>query len=114
MGCMSGDPGVGRRIPDPGFGGDAGQPGPALAAALTAYAEGTGSYVEALAAVRGARLLVPVVAVLGDVEMDASGLAHDKASDMATVLPRGADGRMALLAFTGTPALQVWDPQARP
>ena len=33
---------------------------------------------------------------------------------MATVLLQGADGRMALLAFSGTPALQAWDPQARP
>jgi hypothetical protein len=33
---------------------------------------------------------------------------------MAAVLMRGRDGRLALLAFTGTSALQQWDPQARP
>jgi hypothetical protein len=33
---------------------------------------------------------------------------------MATVLLQGADGRMALLAFTGTPALTAWNPEARP
>ena len=105
---------TGRTIPDPGFAGDHGEPGTALAAALAAYAEGSGSQVDALAAVRGSRLLVPVVAVLGEVEVDDQGLAHDKTSDMATVLLRGADGRMALLAFSGMPALQAWDPQARP
>lgn len=104
----------GRPIPDPGFAGDHGEPGDALAAALTAYAGGSGSHVEALAAVRGSRLLVPVVAVLGEVEVDEQGLAHDKTSDMATVLLRGADGRMALLAFSGLPALRAWDPEARP
>jgi hypothetical protein len=113
----------GRTIPDPGFAGDHGEPGAALAAALAAYAAGTGSHVDALAAVQASRLLVPVVAVLGDVEVDDQGpdhegpdhdRAHDKTSDMATVLLQGADGRMALLAFSGLPALQAWDPQARP
>ena len=37
-----------------------------------------------------ARVLVPVVAVLGEVEVDEAGLAHDKTSDMATVLMRRA------------------------
>ena len=104
----------GRTIPDPGFAGDHGEPGQALCAALTAYAAGTGSQVDALAAVRASRLLVPVVAVLGEVEVDARGLARDKTSDMATVLLQGADGRMALLAFSGMPALLAWDPEARP
>ncbi len=104
----------GRTIPDPGFPGDAGEAAPALRAALAAYADGTGSHVDALAAVRDARLIVPVVAVLGESETDERGLVHDKSSDMATVLLQGADGRMALLAFTSTDALHAWDPQARP
>ena len=33
---------------------------------------------------------------------------------MATVLVRGSDDRLALLAFTGLDALQRWDPEARP
>ena len=53
-----------------------------------------------------ARLLVPVVAVAGEVEVDEQGLAHDKSSDMATVLLTGRDGRTALLAFTGTESLR--------
>ena len=60
------------------------------------------------------RLLVPVVAILGEVEHDEQGLAHDKTSDMAAVLMTGRDGRKALLAFTGSAALQAWDPSARP
>lgn len=103
-----------RTIPDPGFAGDRGDPGAALTAALTAYAEGRGSQVDALAAVRESRLLVPVVAMLGESEVDERGLTHDKTSDMATVLLTGADGRLALLAFSGLPALHAWDPQARP
>ena len=57
---------------------------------------------------------MPVVAVLGEVEYDAAGLARDKTSDMATVLIQGADGRLALLAFTGIRPLPAWNPDARP
>jgi len=52
--------------------------------------------------------------VLGEVEVDEQGLAHDKSSDMAAVLLTGADGRLALLAFSGTAAMAAWDPAARP
>ncbi len=101
-------------IPDPGFPGDLGVAAPVVRAALAAYADGSGTQVDALAAVRTARLLVPVVAVLGEAEVDADGRLRDKTSDMASVLLRGADGRLALLAFTGLDSLHAWDPSARP
>jgi hypothetical protein len=104
-----------RRIPDPGFAGDTGEVPAAVAAALAAYAvDPRGAYVQVLAALQDARLLVPVVALLGEVEHDEAGLAHDKTSDMAAVLLQGADGRLALLAFTGTASLAAWNPEARP
>lgn len=93
---------------------DDGAADPALRASLAAFAEGGAEYPAVLAALAGARVLVPVVALLGEVEYDDAGLAHDKTSDMATVLLTGADGRRALLAFSGTDALQQWDPEARP
>lgn len=110
-----------RTIPDPGFAGDDGSVAPEVEAALTAYArDPSGEQPAALATLQHARLLVPVVAVLGEVEHDKSGLAPptavggDKSSDMATVLMQGRDGRMALLAFTGTEAMRRWNPASRP
>jgi hypothetical protein len=108
------DPTQSRVIPDPGFAGDDGAAAPELEAALTAWERDPTAYVEALSALQRSRLLVPVLAVLGEVEYDDAGLAREKDSDMATVLVQGADGRLALLAFTGTDALTRWDPQARP
>jgi SseB protein N-terminal domain len=107
-----------RTIPDPGFAGDVGAVDPGLAAALAAYgqadAEGAAEAHHAvLAVLQDTRLLVPVVAMLGEVEYD-QGLAREKSSDMAAVLMTGRDGRTALLAFTGTPALMQWNPVARP
>jgi hypothetical protein len=104
-----------RTIPDPGFAGDDGAAAPKVTAALASYAgDPDGRHSATLAVLQHARLLVPVTAVVGEVEHDEQGLAHDKSSDMATVLMRGQDGRMALLAFTGTEALRRWDPAGRP
>lgn len=105
---------VERLIPDPGFAGDTGAADEALQSALAAYARGDRSHGEVLLVLQDVRLLVPVVAVLGEVEHDEQGLAHDKSSDMAVVLVRGADGRVALLAFTSTDTLSRWSADARP
>jgi hypothetical protein len=99
----------GGAVPD-----DTGAADPGLTAALTAYAADPAREPEVLAALAEARLLVPVVAELGETDPGPDGLVHDKSSDMAAVLMRGPDGRLALLAFTGLDAMQRWDPDARP
>ena len=103
-----------RTIPDPGFADDTGAVDPRVSGVLADHAAGAASSGAVLAVLQDARLLVPVVAVLGEVEVDEHGLAHDKTSDMATVLLTGRDGRQALLAFTGREAMERWDPEARP
>ncbi len=101
-------------IPDPGFAGDEGAADPEVLRALSAASADPAAYPAAVAALSRSRVLVPVVALLGEVEYDENGLAHDKTSDMAAVLMTGADGRLALLAFTGTGSLTAWNPEARP
>lgn len=98
-----------RRLALTGFDDDDGSADAALAEALAQRDQGA-----ILAAVTKARLLVPVVAMLGEVEYDERGLAHDKTSDMAVALLQGQDGRNALLAFTSTESLHRWSPEARP
>ncbi|MFC7307804.1 SseB family protein [Streptomyces monticola] len=104
-----------KNIPDSGFSDDDGSADPRLTAALADWAENRsretgGRVLEALA---GARLLVPVVAVLGEVETDENGLKREKTSDMAVPTLKAGD-RTALPAFTSTEALALWDPEARP
>jgi hypothetical protein len=105
---------TGRRLQGSDYPEDDGTVTEEVAAALSAYAAGSADHAAALAALAEARVLVPVVAVLGEVEHDEAGLARDKTSDMAAVLLTGADGRLALLAFTSTSAMAAWDPAARP
>ena len=99
--------GDGRRVDAPSaFAGDDGRADPVLRQALeSGDAEGT------LARLRqGARLLVPIVAVLEEIDEDGA----DKSSHMASVSLVQADGRRGLLAFTSIDTLMAWDPLARP
>ncbi|MFD8208596.1 SseB family protein [Streptomyces sp. NPDC059695] len=103
-----------KNIPDPGFSEDDGTADPRLAAALAAWAEDRTAHGPVLEALKEARLLVPVVAVLGEVETDpVTGLKQEKTSDMAVPTLTAGD-RRALPAFTSTAALALWDPAARP
>ncbi|MDQ3628719.1 MAG: SseB family protein [Actinomycetota bacterium] len=102
-----------RTIPDAGFAGDDGAPDPALADALAAYAR-NGRSAPAVVELGRSRLLVPVVAVLGESGADERGRSIDKSADMAAVSLTGRDGRRALLVFTGTEAMRAWDGSARP
>ena len=105
---MSGEPRLspgGQR-----FRGDAGAADAALAAALDAYWEGQGSERAALVALAGARLLVPVVAILTEQDEDGG----EKSSEMALPTLVGHDGRLAITAFTCVDALARWRPDARP
>ncbi|MFD0313842.1 SseB family protein [Streptomyces flavalbus] len=102
-----------KNIPDPGYSDDDGSADPALSAALAAWAADRTAEGPVLQALKGTRLLVPVVAVLGEVEEDENGLRREKTSDMAVPTLK-AQGRTALPAFTSTDALARWDPAARP
>ena len=96
---------VGRR-----WAGDAGDPDPAVRAALTGVHD-PDSYLRAVAALCTGRLLLPIVASGDDA---GSGPDPDRHAEMAAVSLRGTDGRLALLAFTGLDALRAWNPAARP
>lgn len=118
-----------KNIPDSPFSDDDGSADPALSAALAAWAEDRTAEAPVLGALKDARLLVPVVAVLGEVEEDSEeerearwkggggrregGLRREKTSDMAVPTLKAGD-RTALPAFTSTESLARWDPQARP
>ncbi len=97
---------------DPRYRADRGETDPAVAAALTAYAAGTGGEHAVLLALADSRLLVPVVAVLGD-DLPEPG-AGEKTSEMAMPAIVGRDGRRAIPAFTSADAVNRWRPAARP
>lgn len=109
----AGTPWAGRTLPAGGFGGDLGEPDASLVAALAAARAGTADAHAVVAALAAARVLVPVVAVLGEGAQAVHGTA-DKQADMALMTLTGADGRRALPVFTGLESLAAWDAAARP
>lgn len=106
---------AGKTIPTHGFGSDRGDADGDLLAALRALRSEPSEQAEtaAMAQVADSRWLVPVLAVATEVE-EVDGLAHDTASDMATVTLTSPDGQRALPAFSSLAALAEWDPSARP
>lgn len=119
-----------RTIPDSGFAGDDGSAPKRLTEALSVYQQDPdGGYLPALAALCGARLLVPVLAVLGEVpatsdpggpgvpeeeKASAMPVSSSERVEMAAVLIQRPDGRKALLAFTSSQSLTGWNADARP
>ncbi|MEU7897832.1 SseB family protein [Nonomuraea sp. NPDC049152] len=101
-------------IPQPLVPGDDGSADASVAAALAAFSVGTADATAVLSALSGARLLVPVVALLTESEVGAHGLQQEKESEMALPKLVGKDGREAVIAFTGVEALTRWRPDARP
>ncbi|MFB7945994.1 SseB family protein [Kitasatospora phosalacinea] len=103
-----------KNIPNPGFAEDDGTADPALAAALTAWQQDPATEPDLLAALTSSRLMVPIVALLGEVEVDANGHKHEKTSDMAVPVVEAPDGRRALPAFTSLATMAAWRADARP
>jgi hypothetical protein len=101
-------------IPQPLDPGDDGTAAPAVVDALTAYGHGRADTSDVLTALIGARLLVPVVALLTESETGEHGLRQEKESEMALPKLVGKDGREAVVAFTGTEAMARWRADARP
>jgi hypothetical protein len=115
----------GRLLQSTGFEGDDGSAEPALIAALAAARRDEAAVYPAYTALTGRRVLVPVIAVLGESEAagtlgpDGKALRRDKDSDMAVITLVAGDGIKALPAFTSVQALAEWAgeagyPQARP
>jgi len=102
---------TGAEVPHTDFADDDGTPNLAVRLALASFAhERTDETAKALIGTLAAhRLLVPVVAQVDSIE---AGVEKD--SSLHSVEFVSDDGRRALLAFTGTDALELWNADARP
>ena len=102
---------TGAEIPEPDFKDDDGSPDPYLRSVLRSYAESATaeSARNLLDALIDGRLLIPVVS-----EIDSMEDGVEKDSHMTSVEFHAADGRRALLAFSGIDSLAEWNPDARP
>lgn len=120
----AGVPWAGRTLTGQPFAGDDGSTDPELLAALASWRDRGDSnqtdqaaLVDVVRAWAPTRVLVPIVAVLGEGEDLRSAAEHgqgDKSADMALVTITGQDGRRILPTFSSTAALTAWNSTARP
>lgn len=110
----AGTPFAGREFHPNPLAGDDGEAAPALLAALERLRAGDGGEPEVIEALRGARLLVPLMAVRGNEGVGPHGQVVDKTQELSIVTVTAPDGRAVLPAFSSVAALTEWNPAARP
>ena len=93
---------------------DDGSADPTLAFAIDDFKAGKALAETVIAALAKARLLVPLVANLGEAGEGAHGQVVDKSADLSIVSVTSPDGQVALPVFSSVASMQVWNPKARP
>jgi len=110
----AGQPWAGRSFQPNARAGDDGTADPALLAALAAFRAGESGQGAVVEALRGVRLLVPLLAEAGEVGLTPEGRVVDKTQELSLVTVRTPTGRTAIPAFTSVAAMQAWNALARP
>lgn len=106
----AGVPWEGREFSQNQWSNDDGSCPPALAEAL----EGEVSVAAVVAALRSQRLLVPLIAQLGEGELGPNGLVVDKSADLSIVAVSTPDGGSAIPVFSSVVTMSHWRTDARP
>lgn len=82
--------------------------------ALTRFRGGEVGEAAVVDAFRGSRLLIPLVARLGESGVGEHGHTVDKSAELSIVTVAGPDGRNVMPVFSSVEAMRVWNPKARP
>ncbi len=110
----SGVPWEGREFAPNPHAGDDGLTPSAVAAAVTAFRDGSELFSELAAALAESRALIPLVTHSGD-EFDADNpVMEDKVQELAVVTVAGPSGEKVLPVFTSVESMRAWNRDARP
>ena len=112
----AGRPWAGRSFQSNPHASDDGRMPAELATALERFRAGDAGQADVVAAFGTSRLLIPLLAELGDggTEVGAHGHAVDKSQELSIVTVEGPDGRRVLPVFGSVEAMSRWNPVARP
>ncbi|MET4704471.1 hypothetical protein ABIB54_001957 [Frigoribacterium sp. UYMn621] len=114
MSDSAGMPWEGRRFEHGASSDDDGSAPAALSLALDQFAAGEIGSAGVVDAIRGSRLLIPLVAQLGESGIGDHGHAVDKSAELSIVTVAGPDGRNVMPVFSSVEAMGRWKPLARP
>ena len=110
----AGVPWEGRELEENRFAGDDGSAPKEFVNAISGFRSGDLGQADVVDAVRVSRLLVPLLAQLGESEIGANGLKVDKSAELSIVTVKSPDEQDALVVFSSVAAMQRWNPTARP
>ncbi|MHA6668635.1 SseB family protein [Homoserinimonas sp. A447] len=110
----AGQPWEGRSFGETAFADDDGSAPPTLVEALQRFRGRDDDESVVVDAVRTVRLLIPLMATLGESGVNDHGVTVDKSAELSIVTVSGPDGRNVLPVFSSVAAMQHWNPAARP
>ncbi len=104
----------GRAFHENPYAGDDGTTPAIVAEALAELRQSGGSIRGVIAALHGARLLIPLVAHAGEEFDPEAPIMEDKVQELAVVTVAGPDDRPVIPVFTSAAAMKSWNSDARP
>jgi hypothetical protein len=104
----------GRQFEANSWSGDDGTADPKLIQAIADLRSGQATAEHVLDALRDARVLIPLLADLGESGVGAHGQTVDKSADLSIVTVETPDHQDGLPVFTSVAAMTAWNPKARP
>jgi hypothetical protein len=110
----AGVPWEGRELEENRFAGDDGSAPEQFLTAISGFRAGELGQAAVVDVLRVSRLLVPLLAQLGESEIGANGLKVDKSAELSIVTVKSPDDQDALVVFTSVAAMQRWNPSSRP
>ncbi|WP_285037078.1 SseB family protein [Plantibacter sp. ME-Dv--P-095] len=110
----AGQPWAGRRFQQNASSGDDGSAPERLIESLRRFRAGEVGEAEVVDAFRDSRLLIPLVAHLGEAGSNEQGQLVDKSQELSIVTVTGPDGRTVLPVFSSVGAMSAWNGTARP
>ncbi|WP_449283627.1 SseB family protein [Leucobacter sp.] len=72
------------------------------------------AHAEAIRALSGCRVLIPLLAEAGDTGITPEGRAVEKSQELSIVTVAGPDGRRVMPVFSSVETMRSWNPEARP
>lgn len=110
----AGQPWAGRRFEPNANAEDDGSAPEHLMTALALFRAGESDVGTVVRAFRDSRLLIPLLAELGESGINRQGRVVDKSQELSIVTVAGPDGRTVLPVFSSVDSMKAWNPVARP
>lgn len=110
----AGVPWEGRELHENNFANDDGSADVTLIETITKFQSGEAKNEDVVAAFSNARLLIPLLADLGESEIGEHGHKVDKSAELSIVTVGTPDDQNGLPVFSSVAAMQRWNASARP